>query len=83
MAEKYSDCYYCGGAVKAKNMPREIRWQTQLFVFEEVPMGVCTQCGEKFLKPKVAKAIDRVLQGKKKPTRMIKVPVYHYETEVA
>lgn len=79
MAMKYSDCFYCGGAVKEQRMPREIRWEGQLFIFEDVPMGVCIQCGEKVLKPEVAKTIDRILQGKK-PTRTIKVPVYHYES---
>ena len=83
MTKKYSDCFYCGGVVEERLMPREIRWQGQLFIFEYVPMGVCTQCGEKFLKPEVAKAIDRVLQGKKKPTRIVQVPVYHYESDVA
>ncbi len=59
--------------------PREFRWQGQLFIFENVPMGVCTQCGEKVLVPEVAKAIDRILQEKKKPTKTIEVPVYQYE----
>lgn len=40
-------------------MPRELRWRSQLFVIEDVPMGVCKQCGEKFLTPEVAKDIDR------------------------
>ena len=83
MTKKYSDCFYCGGAVEEQLMPRELRWQGQLFIFEKVPMGVCTQCGEKVVKPEVAKAIDRVLKEKKKPTRTIQVPVYYYETEVA
>lgn len=83
MTTKYSDCFYCGGAVKEKLMPRELRWEGQLLVFEDVPMGVCTQCGEKFLTPAVAKAIDRILQEKKKPTKTMKVPVYHYEPEMA
>lgn len=81
MTNEYSDCYYCGGIVKEKLMPRELRWQGQLFIFEDVPMGICTQCGEKVLKPEVAKAIDQVLHEKKKPTRTIEVPVYHYESD--
>ncbi|MBI1929202.1 YgiT-type zinc finger protein [Candidatus Poribacteria bacterium] len=81
MTNEYSDCYYCGGVVKEKRMPRELRWQGQLFICEDVPMGVCTQCGEKVLKPEVAKAIDLVLHEKKKPTRTIEVPVYHYESD--
>jgi YgiT-type zinc finger domain-containing protein len=83
MATQYSDCFYCGGAVEERRLPREMRRQGQLFIFEDVPLGVCMQCGEKFLKPEVAKSIDRVLQGQKPPTRMIQVPVYQYEPETA
>ncbi|MBI4734758.1 MAG: YgiT-type zinc finger protein [candidate division NC10 bacterium] len=50
--------------------------------FENVPLGVCTQCGEKFVGPEVAKAIDQVLREKKKPTTMVQVPVYQYEADV-
>jgi YgiT-type zinc finger domain-containing protein len=83
MTKRYSDCFYCGGAVEERLMPRELRWQGVLFIFENVPMGVCIQCGEKVLKPEVAKAIDRVLLEKKKPNRTIQVPVYRYELDVA
>ena len=83
MTKKYSECFYCGGAVEEQLMPRELRWQGVLFIFENVPMGVCIQCGEKVLKPEVAKAIDRVLLEKKKPNRTIQVPVYRYELDVA
>lgn len=83
MTKGYSDCFYCGGAVEERRLPREVRWEGQLFIFEDVPLGVCTQCGEKFLKPEVAKAIDRVLREKKPPTRTIQVPVYQYEPEAA
>ena len=57
-------------------MPRELRWKGQLLVFENVPMGVCKQCGEKVLKPDVAKVIDQVLGKQEQPTRTIQVPVY-------
>jgi YgiT-type zinc finger domain-containing protein len=76
MLKKYSDCFYCGGRVEERLMPREIRWQGRLFIFENVPMGVCTQCGEKVLKPHVSKTIDHIIQGQKKPTKIIQVPVY-------
>ncbi|MGR3179107.1 MAG: YgiT-type zinc finger protein [Candidatus Anammoxibacter sp.] len=51
--------------------------------FENVPIGICTQCGEKVIKPKVAKDIDHVLEENKKPTKTIQVPVYEYEQNVA
>ncbi len=47
MVQKYSDCFYCGGAVEEQLMPRECRWKDKLFILENVPVGVCTQCGEK------------------------------------
>jgi YgiT-type zinc finger domain-containing protein len=78
MTRKYSDCYFCGGSVEEKFLPREIRWEGQLFIFEDVPMGVCVQCGEKFLVPAVAKTIDRAIREGKRPPRTIRVPVYDY-----
>lgn len=82
MSTSYSNCFYCGGAVEEHRLPREVRWQGQLFVFEDVPLGVCSQCGERFIKPEVAKSIDRVLQGQGQPARILQVPVYQYEPEV-
>jgi YgiT-type zinc finger domain-containing protein len=81
--KKYSDCFYCGGVVEERLMPREVRWEGQLFVFENVPMGVCMQCGEKFLVPQVAKSIDSMLQRPWKPTKTLAVPVYEYKSDVA
>ena len=70
---KYSDCYYCGGVVKEQSSSREIRWKGKLYIFESVPLGVCPQCGEKVIKLKVAKDIDKVLEGKSKPHKTIQV----------
>ncbi len=82
MPREYSDCFYCGGLVKEAFVPRELRWQGRLFIFENVPVGVCTQCGEKVVKPEVAKTIDRVLKEQKAPTKTVQVPVYQYELSV-
>lgn len=79
MSNKYDDCYYCGGVVEERLLPRELRWHKELFVIEDVPMGVCKQCGEKFITPSVAKDIDRILEEKEEPIKTIQVPVYHYE----
>ena len=83
MPTKYSDCFYCGGIVEEKLMPREIRWGDQLFIIENVPMGVCIQCGEKVIKPKVAKVIDQIIEEEREPSKTIQVPVYQYELNLA
>ncbi|MBE7535493.1 MAG: type II toxin-antitoxin system MqsA family antitoxin [Anaerolineales bacterium] len=79
MKHQYDDCYFCGGVVEERLVPREIRWKGELLVFENVPMGVCTQCGEKFLRPEVAKTIDAALESAKQPIRILQVPVFQYE----
>jgi hypothetical protein len=58
-----------GSFSSAQYLPRELRWQEKWYILEAVPVGVCQQCGEKFLKPEVAKTIDRILQGGKAPLR--------------
>jgi len=78
MEHQYEDCFFCGGQVEEHLMPREVHWQGKLMIFEDVPMGVCNQCGEKFLSPDVAKKIDDALQSTQVPIRTLSVPVYHY-----
>jgi YgiT-type zinc finger domain-containing protein len=79
MKYQYDDCYFCGGVVEEHFLPREIRWKGKLLVFENVPMGVCAQCGEKFLRPEVAKKIDVALESAQRPSRVLQVPVYQYQ----
>ena len=77
----FADCIYCGGAVQERAATREVRWQDKLFLIEDVPMGICgicVQCGERFLKPHVAKAIDKLLQRGGEVTRTVAVPVLTY-----
>lgn len=83
MEREYGDCFYCGGTVREEFVSREIRWSGQLFIFENVPVGICIQCGEKIIKPDVAKVIDRILESKKEPAKLIEVPVYYYKSDVA
>lgn len=79
MSQVYADCHYCGGVVEERMLPREVRWEGELLVFENVPMGVCSQCGERFLKPAVTKVIDSILKEQKVPSKTIQVPVFQYE----
>jgi YgiT-type zinc finger domain-containing protein len=83
MKRKYGDCFYCGGAVEERLLQRELRWKGELYIIENVPVGVCTQCGEKIIKPGVAKELDKILTKHEKPTKTIKVPVYRFKSVVA
>ncbi|MBU2611936.1 MAG: YgiT-type zinc finger protein [Chloroflexi bacterium] len=83
MKYQYDDCFFCGGVVEEHLMPREVRWKGKLLIFENVPMGVCIQCSEKFLRPEVAKKIDAALHSARRPNRTLQVPVYQYQMDVA
>jgi hypothetical protein len=48
----------------------------KLFIIENVPAGVCSQCGEKVLKPQVAREIDKIIMEQTLPFKTVKVPVY-------
>lgn len=82
MPRVYSPCFYCGGEVAEQSLPRELQWQAQWYILENVPVGVCQQCGERFVTPEVAKTIDRILQAGKAPLRTLAVPVYAYEADL-
>jgi YgiT-type zinc finger domain-containing protein len=83
MKRKYGDCLYCGGAVEEQQLQREVHWRGELCIIENVPMGVCVQCGEKFIKPHIAKQIDEILRKRGKPTKTINIPVFRYKSVVA
>ncbi len=72
---EYGDCYFCGGEVKADNVELDYRYKGKLFIFQNVPAGVCQQCGEKTLIAKVAKEIEHRIQTKEKWDKTISVPV--------
>lgn len=72
---KYGDCSFCSGKVKEDKVELDYRYQGKLFIFQNVPAGVCQQCGEKYLTARVAKEIEHRIQTKEKWDKTISVPV--------
>lgn len=71
----YGDCVYCGGEVCEKRERMDYRHHGQLFIMENVPVGVCNQCGERFLTADVAKALEKAASGGTGPLKTVAVPV--------
>lgn len=71
----YDDCTYCGGDIDEKTETMDYRYHGQLFIIENVPMGVCTQCGERFLTAKTAKHLETLAKSQNDPVTTIAVPV--------
>jgi len=74
---KFSDCSYCAGQVKAAKVKVDLWWKDSLYVFNDVPAGVCQQCGEKYFTATVAKRMDSSLQ-KNHWRKFIRVPIVSY-----
>jgi len=72
---EYGDCSFCGGPVKEKKVELDYRYRGKLYIFQDVPTGVCRQCGEKYLTADVAKVIERRIRNKEKWQRTVAVPV--------
>lgn len=72
---EYGDCSFCGGEVKEETVELDYRNRGQLYVFREVPAGVCQQCGEKYLVARTAKAIEHEIRTKKEWSETVSVPV--------
>jgi YgiT-type zinc finger domain-containing protein len=71
----YGDCMYCGGEVVERSTRVDYRLKDELYILENVPTGVCCQCGEQFFTAETAKRMESaVTQGRDK-LRTVAVPV--------
>jgi hypothetical protein len=48
------------------------------FIIEHVPARVCTETGEQFFSPETVEHIQAIIQGARKPDKVIETPVYEY-----
>lgn len=80
---KYGDCSFCGGEVKEDKVELDYRSKGKLYIFKDVPVGVCQQCGEKYLTAKVAKEIEHRIQTKETWDKTICVPVDIFSEKIS
>lgn len=71
----YDDCRYCGGEVEERPDRLDYRYHGQLYLVENVLLGVCLQCGEKFLTARVAKQVEAAVSSVTAPVTTVPVPV--------
>lgn len=76
---KYSDCTFCSGRVIEKQVQKACWWGDKLLALvDNVPAGVCEQCGERYYKAKVLKNIENQLKEKKTFDRQVCIPMASY-----
>jgi YgiT-type zinc finger domain-containing protein len=75
---KFDPCEYCDGKVKPDIARVDHWWKGSLTVIENVPVGICSQCGERYYEAAVLRQMDRIAQGKVGSVRRITIPVSDY-----
>ena len=69
-------CAFCKGEVEERLIRYVQEFEGRVIIIENVPAEVCSQCGEKFIRPEVAEKIQRLVWEQPSPKRSAKVPVY-------
>ena len=69
-------CEYCGGDLVEKRVTLHRKVKGGYVIIEEVPAGVCSQCGTRYFAANVLKTVEESIRGRRKAQREVVVPVY-------
>jgi YgiT-type zinc finger domain-containing protein len=69
-------CAFCKGELEERLIRYVSDFEGRVIIVENVPAGVCIQCGEKIIRPEVVERIQRVVWQHPSPRRRAQVPVY-------
>ena len=69
-------CEYCNGLIREKSTDLSRKVKGKYVVIENVPTGVCTECGTRYYSANVLKSIEETLRGRRKAKREVQMPVY-------
>lgn len=77
-------CHFCKGKTVLKNISVDFRWGDKLFVIKNVPVEVCTQCGERYYSAEVSKKLDKLAKEQTEDKKIrnkeiIEVPVFSWQ----
>ena len=72
----HETCEYCGGRIVEKRVTLHRKVKGKYILLENIPAGVCTQCGTRYYAANVLKTIEESVRGRQKVTREDIVPVY-------
>jgi YgiT-type zinc finger domain-containing protein len=69
-------CEYCGGTISEKRVTLHRKVKENYVLIENVPAGVCKECGSRYYAANVLKMIEESIQGRRQVEREVVVPVY-------
>lgn len=71
-------CVFCGGEIQEKVVTVVKEYRGEIFIVENVPAGVCRQCGEREYTVKVASKLEEILREHKAIQKERLVPVANF-----
>ena len=83
MKHEYANCSFCGGSVEEQLVNVDYRTKAGLVIIENVPAGVCRQCGEQYYTAQVAKAMEKLAAVDAPVSKTVTVPVRKFSEDVA
>jgi len=75
-------CAVCGGEVQETTITHEEKRGDHIYLFQNVPVKVCTACGEIWINEAVLQQIDTLIEYGV-PIRKDETPVYDFPRAVA
>lgn len=69
-------CEYCGGSIVEKKVVVHRKVNGRYVLVENVPAGVCTECGMRYFAANVLKMVEESVHGRRKAEQEVLVPVY-------
>ena len=77
--DKYGNCIVCGGRVSPRLVQKVCSRRGRVIaILQDVPAGVCDQCGERSYKVTVLKHVESMLAELRKSPKRISLPVGKY-----
>lgn len=71
-------CEYCDGRIIEKRVTLHRKVKGEYVLIENVPAGVCTECGTRYFAANVLKIVEENIHGRKNAERKVVVPVYAF-----
>ena len=73
---EYGKCE-CSGKLVERRITYYRKFNKRLYAFENVPVGVCTECGERIFKGIILEQLEEISKNRE-PNKNMNVPVLQY-----
>ena len=75
---KYDRCEQCDGVVRSRRVTVDLRRGDKLYVFRNVPIGVCSRCGERYYPGPLLEKLDEIAKHAVNGAKTVRVPTFDF-----